>query len=74
MVEKKLSTTPKQARQFIVHKHVSINNEKINIPSYMVGVEEENKVQLTLVKKEKKKEDKVEEIIENQTEEEKQDE
>jgi small subunit ribosomal protein S4 len=55
MFEKKMSTTPKQARQFIVHKHVSINKEKINIPSYMVPIEEEDKIQLTLVKKEKEK-------------------
>ncbi len=66
MVDKKLSTTPKQARQFIVHKHVRINKEKINIPSYMVPIEEEEKIELTLVKKEKK----VEEIVEKQDKEE----
>lgn len=68
VVEKKLATTPKQARQFIVHRHVSVNNEKINVPSYIVPVEEENKMELTLVRKEKNKGEKIEEIMENQEE------
>jgi len=53
LVDKKLATTPRQARQFIVHKHISVEGEKINIPSYLVPVEEEDKINLTLVKKEK---------------------
>jgi len=34
----------KQARQFIVHGHVMINNEKVTSPSYMVSLAEESQV------------------------------
>ena len=34
----------KQARQFIVHGHVMIKNEKITAPSYMVALAEESQV------------------------------
>jgi small subunit ribosomal protein S4 len=67
VVGKKLATTPRQARQFIVHKHISIHGEKINIPSYIVPVEEEDKINLMLVRKEKKAK-KIEEVIKKQEE------
>ncbi len=38
---KGLANTPKQARQFIVHGHISIGNRAVSIPSYMVKKEEE---------------------------------
>ena len=44
MVKKGLVLTPKQARQFIVHGHVMINNQKITIPSYLVNINEEDKI------------------------------
>lgn len=34
----------KQARQLIVHEHISIGNKKITSPSYLVPVEEENSI------------------------------
>jgi ribosomal protein S4 len=34
----------KQARQFITHKHICINNKKVNVPSYLVSAEEEFKI------------------------------
>jgi len=34
----------KQARQFVVHRHISINDKKVNIPSYLVMSDEENKI------------------------------
>lgn len=37
----KLSRTPKQARQFVVHGHVRVNGELISSPSYLVGISEE---------------------------------
>ena len=41
MVYKKgLVNTPKQARQFIVHKHVTIGGKIVNIPSYIVPIDE----------------------------------
>jgi len=62
---KKLSTTPKQARQFVAHKHVSVGGRVVNIPSYQVSLEEEPSVTLNIVlaKKENKK-SKIEEIKE----------
>mgnify|MGYP000524700928 CR=1 FL=1 len=55
VVSKKLASTPKQARQFIVHKHIMINGRIVSIPSYFVPLDEENKISLNLVKKEKSK-------------------
>ena len=51
VVEKKLATTSKQARQFIVHKKVLVDGKAVSIPSYVVPVDLENKITL----KEKKK-------------------
>lgn len=36
--------TPYQARQAIIHGHVMIGDRKIDIPSYMVTLEEENNI------------------------------
>jgi len=71
---KGLTNTAKQARQFITHKHVSINDRIVNIPSYSVSVEEEGSIQLLVVlpvnKKEKKKgkgeENTIEEVMETE--------
>jgi small subunit ribosomal protein S4 len=46
LVEKKLATTSKSARQLITHKKVLINGNSINAPSYIVPVEFENKISL----------------------------
>jgi small subunit ribosomal protein S4 len=73
---KKLTTTPKQSRQFVTHKHVSIGNQVVNIPSYQVSLEEEPLVKLDIVlkkptnakaKMEKIKEDVIEEGAEVET-------
>jgi small subunit ribosomal protein S4 len=42
----KLANTIKQARQFIVHGHVKIKDRKVNVPGYLVNVEEEKFVSL----------------------------
>jgi small subunit ribosomal protein S4 len=34
--------SPYQARQLVVHGHVSIGNRKINLPGYLVKREEES--------------------------------
>jgi len=70
VVNKKLSTTPKQARQFVTHKHVSIGDQIVNIPSYQVSLEEEPLIKLNvLLKVQKPKLAKMEkikrEVIEN---------
>ena len=46
-VQKKLSfKTPYQARQAVVHGHIMIGDRIINVPSYVVGTNEEKEVHL----------------------------
>ncbi|MDD5191797.1 MAG: 30S ribosomal protein S4 [Candidatus Nanoarchaeia archaeon] len=61
---KKLANTPKQARQFVAHKHVLVNDRTVNIPSYQVSLGEEPSVKLNLVLKKETKKSKIEEIKE----------
>jgi small subunit ribosomal protein S4 len=42
-----LARTPKQARQFIVHRHITIGDKKITSPSYLVSKEEEPLIAFT---------------------------
>ncbi len=42
--KKGLARTINQARQFITHNHIAINNQIINVPSYLVPSEEEASV------------------------------
>lgn len=51
VVEKKLARKAKQARQLIVHKHIAIDNEIINVPSYIVSVGEEDKIKIVKINK-----------------------
>lgn len=45
LVQRKgLAATPKQARQFIVHGHVSIDGRKVTIPGYLVKRGEEERI------------------------------
>ncbi|MEK6890947.1 MAG: 30S ribosomal protein S4 [Nanoarchaeota archaeon] len=53
ILNKKLATTPKGARQLIIHGHISVNERKVDIPSYIVDVGEEEKIKLLLTKKTK---------------------
>jgi|SRR3989344_2721872 len=39
-----MTNTSKQARQFIVHGHVFLDDKKMNVPSYMVHIDEEQKI------------------------------
>lgn len=50
LFKKKFANTPKQARQMIVHKHVLVNNSIINIPSFWVTSELENKIEIKAFK------------------------
>ena len=66
--------TPYQARQAVIHGHIMIGDRKINIPSYIVTVEEENSIHFTaeskipeMLEKTKKEEPKVE-VTEESTE------
>jgi small subunit ribosomal protein S4 len=57
ILKKKLTTTPKSARQLIVHKKILVNGRIIDSPSYIVPIELEDKIEIKN-KKEVKKEDK----------------
>lgn len=56
LTEKRLAK-PKEARQLIIHKRVAIDGNIVNIPGYIVNVDEEEKIRV--IKKEKKREEKV---------------
>lgn len=53
LIEKK-SVKPKEARQLIAHKHVAINDKIMNIPGYIVKVDEEDKIEIKKVGGKKK--------------------
>lgn len=61
--KKGLADTPRQARQMIVHKRVLVGGNVVNIPSYLVKVEEEKNIIL------KKKIKKVEGVVKEKTKE-----
>ncbi len=42
---KGLAHTPKQARQFIIHGHISVNGRKLTIPGYIVKHTEEDTIE-----------------------------
>lgn len=66
LLSKGLTTTAKQARQLIAHKHVSVGDQIVNVPSYMVTLEEEPQVSLNItlkVAKPKSKEEQIKEEI-----------
>lgn len=44
VLRKGLAKIPKQARQFIVHKHILLNGAKVSIPSYLVPKVMENSI------------------------------
>lgn len=50
---KKLANTSKHSRQLIVHKKVLVDGNAINIPSYIVPVNQENKISLRIRQKQK---------------------
>ena len=39
-----LANTPKQARQFVSHGHITIDNRRVQIPSYTVEITEEEHI------------------------------
>jgi small subunit ribosomal protein S4 len=54
LVDKKLATTTKSARQLITHKKVLIEGNVVNSPSYIVPVNLEDKISLKVMKMKKK--------------------
>jgi small subunit ribosomal protein S4 len=50
VVKKGLASTPKQARQLIVHKHILVDGKIVNIPSFWVTAELENKIEIKITR------------------------
>jgi small subunit ribosomal protein S4 len=46
VASKKIANTPKQARQMIVHKKITINGKVVDVPSYLVKSEEEGTISI----------------------------
>jgi len=67
--EKKYASTAKGARQLITHKHIKIDRKIINIPSYIVPIEKEGKIEVLIKLKSKKQ--KEEKVVEKHAEEKK---
>jgi len=44
IMTKGLARTARQARQMITHGHIAVNNQKVNVPSYLVNMVEETKL------------------------------
>ncbi|MEI6731824.1 MAG: 30S ribosomal protein S4 [archaeon] len=66
VVRNGLAKTPRQARQFVVHKKVLVDGKVVNVPSFIVPVELENKISIKERKlKPVKEEVKSEESAEN---------
>jgi len=59
--KKKLASTIKTARQMIVHKKILVNGNGINVPTYIVPVELEDKITVKLKKQKPKEEQKIKE-------------
>lgn len=48
VLKKNLATTSKGARQLITHKHILVKDKVVNIPSYLVQIDEENTIKKSL--------------------------
>lgn len=68
LVKRGLATTPKGARQLIVHKKVFVNGNIVNIPSYIVPLELEDGITLKQKPKKPKKKELKDEESEEKTE------
>ena len=56
LVDKRIASTLKGARQLITHKKVFVGGNVVNSPSYIVPIEHENKIHLKIKNKKSKAE------------------
>ncbi len=56
VLKNKLATTTKSARQMITHKKIYVNDSIIDVPSYVVPINLENKIKIKKIIKIKKEE------------------
>ena len=68
VVKKKLASTVKGARQLIVHKNVLVDGKVVNIPSFVVTLDLEDKISLKEKKVKEVKKEESEEVVEEATE------
>lgn len=54
--KKKIAKSIREARQLVVHRKIKVNDAIINIPSYLVKIDEENKISKIEKQKRKQKE------------------
>jgi len=47
VLKKMLASSPKQARQFITHKHITVSGKIVTAPSYMVSLHDEATIGFT---------------------------
>ena len=59
--KKNLTNSPKQSRQLIVHKHIIVDDKIVNIPSFWISLDLENKIDIKVTKQKKKKEPEIKE-------------
>ena len=50
LLEKRIATTPKSARQLITHRKVLVNGRVVDSPSYIVPIELEEKISVKIKK------------------------
>jgi len=65
LVSKNIAKTTKEARQMIVHKRVIVNDHVVNVPSYLVPKDLENKIRIKQKMQKDKKEKSSEQIQES---------
>jgi small subunit ribosomal protein S4 len=49
--KKKIANSPREARQLIVHKRILVNGNVVNIPSFLITKDVDNKISLKPLKK-----------------------
>ncbi len=66
-VERKgFADTVKEARQLVVHGHIFVDGQKVNVPGYLLTQEEEKNLELRMPEPEETEEESSEEEAENQ--------
>ncbi len=66
-VERKgYADTAKEARQLVVHGHIYLNGEEVNVPGYLLTQEEEKELELRMPEPKEDEEEASEEVEENQ--------
>ena len=69
-VERKgYADTAKEARQLVVHGHIYLNGEEVNVPGYLLTQEEEKELELRMPEPEEDEEEASEEVEEENQEE-----